>query len=540
MIGKNEGGIDCMKEQKTDILIVGASTGGCAAALAAASMGLQVILTEETDWIGGQLTSQAIPPDEHPWIEKFGCTQRYRRYRDGVRQYYRDHYPLLPAVRRDPYFNPGGGWVSPICHEFRVGLAVLNQMFAYPRSRGLVHTMLRCKPVAAETNGDTIRSVTVENLDTRDQTVLSAPFILDATELGDLLALAKVEYVTGAESQSQTGEPHAVAGEPQPDNLQSISWCFVMGYDPGGQYLIDKPEQYSFWRDYNPQLNPPWPGNMLSFTQTHPITVQPYTRVLFLEDAKTLTDSIFEFRKIINKAHYPAGVMPHEATLVNWPQLDYVESSIIDKPEQEVQNHLHAAKQQAISLFYWLQTEAPRPDGGVGYPGLYLVPEITGTHDGFAKYPYIREARRIRAEFTITELHVGHDARNSNQAEFFEDSVGVGSYRIDLHPSTGRDNYIDVSSLPFQIPLGALIPIRVENLLPACKNIGTTHITNGCYRLHPVEWNIGESAGSLAAFCLLRGLKPRQVYQKKELFSEFQALLHSHGVETAWPSPNPI
>jgi hypothetical protein len=45
--------------------------------------------------------------------------------------------------------------------------------------------------------------------------------------------------------------------------------------------------------------------------------------------------------------------------------------------------------------------------------------------------------------------------------------------------------------------LGALIPIRMENLLPAAKNIGTTHITNGCYRMHPVEWNIGEAAGAL-------------------------------------------
>src|SRR5439155_18948690 len=84
--------------------------------------------------------------------------------------------------------------------------------------------------------------------------------------------------------------------------------------------------------------------------------------------------------------------------------------------------------------------------------------------------------------------------------ESFSDSVGVGSYRIDLHPSSGGDNYLDVSSLPFQIPLGALIPRRVENLLPACKNLGVTHITNGCYRLHPVEWNIGEAAGALAAF----------------------------------------
>ena len=77
--------------------------------------------------------------------------------------------------------------------------------------------------------------------------------------------------------------------------------------------------------------------------------------------------------------------------------------------------------------------------------------------------------------------------------------------------STGGDNYIDVSSLPFQIPLGALIPRRVENLLPACKNIGVTHITNGCYRLHPVEWNIGEAAGCLAARAVQAKSPPRRI-----------------------------
>ena len=102
-------------------------------------------------------------------------------------------------------------------------------------------------------------------------------------------------------------------------------------------------------------------------------------------------------------------------------------------------------------------------------------------------------------------------------AEKFPDSVGTGSYRIDLHPSSGGDNYIDVSSLPFQIPLGALIPQRVENLLPACKNIGTTHITNGCYRLHPVEWTIGEAVGELVAFCTAKKRVPRQVRKDEKL-----------------------
>src|SRR5258708_35293662 len=90
-----------------------------------------------------------------------------------------------------------------------------------------------------------------------------------------------------------------------------------------------------------------------------------------------------------------------------------------------------------------MQTEIPRPDGGTGWKGLRLRPDVVGTADGLAKHPYIRESRRIRAEFTVLEKHVGTDARRKAlgrddvTAERFADSVGVGSYRIDLHPSGG-------------------------------------------------------------------------------------------------------
>ena len=148
----------------------------------------------------------------------------------------------------------------------------------------------------------------------------------------------------------------------------------------------------------------------------------------------------------------------------------------------------------------------------------------------------------------MLEQHVGTQARTAtlNQkaedvaAEVFADSVGVGSYRIDLHMSTGGNNYIDVSSLPFQIPLGALIPKRVENLLPACKNLGTTHITNGCYRLHPVEWNIGEAAGALAAQANQLKQTPRSIRNNKKLLADFQAKLQQQGVEIAWPKLRPV
>ncbi len=114
-------------------------------------------------------------------------------------------------------------------------------------------------------------------------------------------------------------------------------------------------------------------------------------------------------------------------------------------------------------------------------------------------------------------------------------SVGVGSYRIDLHPSSAGDNYIDVDSLPFQIPLGSLIPRRVENLLAAAKNLGVTHITNGCYRLHPVEWNIGESAALLAVESLRRRTAPRRIRNDKKLLADFQTRIQGEGVQIAWP-----
>ncbi len=227
---------------------------------------------------------------------------------------------------------------------------------------------------------------------------------------------------------------------------------------------------------------------------------------------------------------------------MNWPQNDYLPGNITDVSPEERRENLEEARQLSLSLFYWLQTEAPRPDGGQGWKGLRLRGDITGTEDGLAKYPYIRESRRILAETTILEQDISLEDRmqitgltqEEVRAKAYHDSVGIGYYALDLHPSTGGDNYIDMASVPFQIPLGALIPVRMENLIPGCKNIGSTHITNGCYRLHPVEWNIGEAAGSLCAFSLKRRTIPRQVRNSQNLLSEFQDLLKESGFELAW------
>ncbi len=531
-----------------DLVIVGGGTGGVAAALAAARQGLRVILTEETDWLGGQFTAQAVPPDEHPWIEEFGCTRAYHDLRQRVRDYYRRNYPLTPAARAQPYLNPGNGEVSRLCLEPRVALAALAAMLAPYTSGARISVLLRHAPIAAEVAGDKVRSVTVKNTDSGHTTTLIAPYFVDATELGDVLPLTRTEFVTGAESQADTHEPHA-ASQADPRNQQAFTYCFAMDYLEGEDHTIPRPADYDFWRSYVPQLKPPWPGRLLAWSWTAPQTLVPARGFLdpTAESPVPGALNIWLYRRIADHRNFVAGTYPGDITLVNWPQNDYLLGNLVGVSPRDAARPRAQAKQLSLSVLYWMQTEAPRPDGGAGWPGLRLRRDIVGTEDGLAKYPYVREARRIRAEFTILEQHVGTDARASATgkkpeevtAEPFPDSVGVGSYRIDLHPTSGGTNSIDISSLPFQIPLGALLPQRVENLLPAAKNIGTTHITNGCYRLHHVEWNIGESVGALMAFCRARKVEPRQVRSTARLLEDFQQALQSQGVAIHWPHLTP-
>jgi hypothetical protein len=525
---------------QTDVLIVGGGLGGIAAALAALRAGRSVVMTEEFDWIGGQLTSQAVPPDEHSWVEQFGITASYRALREGIRDYYRRHYPLTEASRATADLNPGAGYVSKLCHEPRVALAVLESMLAPYRASRRLQVLQPYKPVAAETDGDRVTAVTVQHRDTADQVTLTAPYILDATETGELLPLTGTEYVTGFESQAMTGEPSAPA-EAQPLNMQAVSFCFAVDHVDGEQ-VGDKPANYSFWRNYQPSF---WGDRLLSWNAPDPRTLAISRRTftpnpdddplaVVADQRRAGGDTnLWTFRRIAARRHFRPGAYESDICLVNWPMIDYFEGPVFDVPDAAV--HLAGAKELSQAVLYWLQTEAPRTDGGTGYPGLRLRGDLLGSADGLALAPYIRESRRIEAEYTIVEQDLAVAVRGGQGAVRYDDSVGVGMYRIDLHPSTGGDNYIDVASSPFRIPLGALIPRRVENLLPANKNLGTTHITNGCYRLHPVEWNVGEAAGLLAAFCLDQGVSPRAVRNTPALLSDFQARLVAQGVELSWP-----
>jgi hypothetical protein len=213
--------------------------------------------------------------------------------------------------------------------------------------------------------------------------------------------------------------------------------------------------------------------------------------------------------------------------MINWPGNDYHDAPLIGGDERE-------ARHLSLGFLYWLQTECPRDDGGVGYEELKLRPDIMGTVDGLSKRPYVREPRRLEALTTIREQDL---LTGTARGRTWPDSVGLGWYPIDVHRAAGDppgSAGLGLPTKPFQIPLGALLPRRVTNVVAAGKAIGVTHVTNGAYRLHPIEWNVGETAGRLARFALARGLEVKAVREQESLLREFQEELLTEGVPVFW------
>jgi hypothetical protein len=508
---------------KCDVAVIGGGVGGVAAALAAAEGGVNVVLSEATDWLGGQITSQGVAAlDEHALIETFGGTRSYQQLRQAIRAFYQEQYGVPARMPDGAPLNPGNGWVSRLCFEPRVALHVIETMLAPHVATGRLVILRSHTPSDALVESGRVRAVGLRPAHGDDVQVRAAYF-LDATELGDLLPLTGTPYLSGAEAQSDTGEPHAAPHGPQPDEVQAFTYCVAVEYRPGENHTIAKPAGYERMRDTQPytltlrgRAGEPRPFKMF---ETSPEGLPPFWTYRRLRDGMLLD---------------PAGYT-RDIALINWAGNDYHGANLIDKPAAEQARIMAAARQLTLGFIYWLQTEAPRDDGtGFGYPGLRILSTVLGGVGGLAKAPYIRESRRIVACKRIVEQEIAASGREGARAEPFYDSVGVGWYPIDLHECVGNPRTLYEATLPFQIPLGALIPQTTSNLIAAGKNIGTTHITNGAYRLHPVEWNIGEAAGTLAAFCCALGCTPRRVWETELLLRRLQRRLLRRGVPLAW------
>ena len=533
-----------------DVIVVGASAGGFAAALAAAEQGVRTALLAAGEWPGGQLTSQGVcTPDEHQYIETFGGTRRYNRFRQAVRAYYRTHFSLSAAAASAPNLNPGACWVSRLSYEPAIGAQILLQMAEPCIQSGMLTIYWHTQLTAVTMQGYTIQSVTAIRTDMGDAAApfeLSAPFVLDGTDTGELLAMCGEEgtdWVTGAEGKAETGEPDA-PDEARPHWVQPFTFPFALDWYPEGKTTNT--------------IEPPYDYEELKAQQNYHVIHGAITG-LFAGRAPW-----WSYRRVLAAANFLPGTIHSDIAMINTAGNDYYGGSNIGRTAEGVPispetaaHELARARRVSLGYLYWLQTECERteadleaaPNGGAdpstagqrGYPELRLRKDLFSTEDGCAPDPYIRESRRIKAHYTVLEQDIVVKDFNGNvcrgplaRGRHFADSVGIGHYALDIHPNGhGEPNHY-VPTRPFQIPLGALIPVRLGNLLPACKNLGVTHLTNGAYRLHPIEWNIGESAGILAAWCQQNGLTPLLVLQNPSRLRAFQKHLLKLGIPLNW------
>jgi len=510
-----------------DVIIVGGSIGGVLSAYSLCRNQFNVLLIEETDWIGGQLTAQGVPNDEHPFIEETGCSATYRAFREQIRKYYRSNINLKSAYQNDPMINPGGGWVSRIGHEPKVSLKILNDMINPYITSGHLDICLNANVKHAHFDSKYVYHVDID-VDGQFYSAVEAKYFIDATDNGDLLPMTETAYRVGADAKSTFSEPHAPE-KADPNDLQPITWVAAISYEAGGNHQIEKPKSYEFFKNHRMLFGESplsWFAAGLDLHSKREFSMFGKT------NDQVHIPALFTYRQIIDPNKYKDSKNIHPTTILNWPQNDYFFDNIIENDQSDF--HKAQAKELTLSLVYWLQTEAKRDDGtGYGYQEIMLSKNTFDTEDGLAKAPYIRESRRIDALYTVKEQDIAR--KYAPKPPKFWDSVGVGMYHIDLHMTTKSHTYFYEPTWPFEIPLGAFIPKQKINLIPACKNIGTTHITNGCYRVHPIEWNIGESAGLLIAYALKNQMTPREIYQDKFEVAKFQTFLVDQGIMLYWP-----
>ena len=477
------------------VLVVGGGTGGTAAALAAAKAGATVCISEETDWLGGQFTAQGLScSDDSPLIyhdQSTALSASAVQFRSIIRAHY------------NHVSNPGGAWLSAFSAEPRACLDAIAKMTQPQVDTGRLRIFLGVRPAAVLRSGNQVTGVSYVRISDGATFQVKAQQVIDATELGDVLKLAGASYRIGQEPQSDTAEADApVSGIPEA--IQAITYGVVLERRPTGEnHTIPKPAGYGI----DPWMQGYSLGKYQVFDGEH---------------------SFFEWRRIRDAS----ALGGKELAVINWSTgNDYWFGNILDAPPDQVDLNLAQARLRTLGFVYWLQTEA----GGLGYPNLKIDTASLGTDTGLAKTPYIREARHLRALATIREEDVSSFYQTGSRAHNWTDSLGIGLYGFDLHRCTvdGSGTTQGVP-LPFQVPLGALVPEVLDGLIAGAKNIGTTHLSSSAYRTHPVEWTIGEAAGTLASFCVSHGVQPRAIFASEPLTRLLQIALIDAGVPLYW------
>ena len=519
------------------ILVVGGSTAAYSAALTILRQNLDVCLVQPQKLVGGQFTSQALPASDDGDLlktqgssyqldgEHFAISQVQRKFRERQRS--------LQPVKGRTVRNPGGSWVSYFATSPVVAATAMNEAIAPYLGNDRLKLIPYAEPVKVffDRNGSLKRvtGVLFENTKDAHRFTVNAKVVIEATDLGDLLEVGEVESRVGQEARHQTGEA-LLPDDARPQCQQSITFdVLVECTQPGQGIPIGKPEGYG--RD--------------SWLGVHEFTGDFYTKNQHGEWTKWdfFSDfGIFRYRRLQRTQAYEKRVFPGDISVINWGTSsepdryccgnDYRSGRLVGVSREERQMHIQRARDRAQAYIHFLQTNStsdlkPRHD-------------LTWTEDGIALEPYIREARRGIALTTVRHEDVAATFfPNQARARCFNDSVGIGQYHyLDLHGNDEKGHITpkgsDVIALPFSLPLGSLVPQTTDGLILSAKSLGTTHITNAAYRMHPVEWAIGEASGWLAVFALWTGLPPRTLATEETHIRKIQGYMARNKIPIFW------
>jgi len=534
-----------------DVAIIGAGMGGSAAALAATKRGLHVCMTDPTLWVGGQTTSQGVSAfDDNKYIDSSGGAKSYLDYSRRIREHYaalrkdtsmtieqsigtgRGPGVVTNADRRSgpmsdtttgssggAIANPGGCWVGRLCFEPAPAAKILREMLQPVIESKRLRLWMHTVPVQVERDGRTVKSVLVYDLGNSRWVRLKAKYVIDASELGDLLPLTGLPYRMGAEGRDETHERDAAAVENRMAS-QSFTYTFILSNpSQAAPQPLPKPNYYDQYQDrYTLQVD-------------YGHGRKPFYG--FFEARAGLPGSFWVYRRSVQADKYRDGAFDGDRAMINWSSNDHCDANLLGNDPVLQAKALQNAKRLSTGFAYWMQNEVPRDDkSGNGYQRLTFLKDAMGSDDGLSQYPYIREARRIIPLRTIVEEDLGVDFQTGARSAAYPDSVAIGSYAIDIH-SCEHNGYASAAK-PYQVPLSALIARDMDNFLAASKNIGTTHITNGAYRLHPTEWAIGEAVGEAVAAAIHDHVMPAQIVSTPAELRKLQLALVQEGHPIVW------
>ncbi len=445
---------------KTDVLVIGASASGIAAGIQSARMGVNTIITEPTTWLGGMITAAGVSAFDGNHSLPSGLFGEFRE--------------ALHKVYGGPS-KVSTGWVSNTLFEPHVGDSIFKSMVL--QTKGLT-VKYQYKFLRVLKNNDTITGAVFVDEPTNQQITIYTRQVIDATELGDVLANAGVPYSLGMEASAATGEDVHVSETN--DIVQDITYVAILkDYGVGVDKTIAKP------KNYDPSE---FDG---ACTDYYFNTANPKPNV----------DAI----KMLNY-----GKLPNQKYMINWPNRgNDIYLNVVEMDEANRQSELVKAKEQTLRFIYFIQHQ-------LGFKNLGLADDEFPTPDKLPLIPYHRESRRVKG---LVRFDVRHIAKPFDApSPLYRTGIAVGDYPIDHHHKKNikAPQHLDFYPVPsFNIPLGSLIPQHLSGLIIAEKSISVSNVVNGTTRLQAIALLIGQAAGTLAALSVQQNLDAQEVPVRK-------------------------